>query len=95
MSEGGFRVAADLPAMASSMRSASDRIERAAGGCPQAPDAGAATSTLAGIMATLLASAGNLSMDALEAADRLDESHAAYAEVDERVATSLPSGWGH
>lgn len=91
MTAGGFSVSSPLSGMASEMRSASDELETLAGSAPSAPDAGAATGAVADILGTLLGAAGNLAMDAREAADRLDDSARAYAEVDERVALNLPT----
>jgi hypothetical protein len=75
--------------MAHELRAASDGIEAQMDAAPDAPDGGAATSTLADILAKLATAVGNLSMDAREASDRLDESRDAYAQVDSRAAAEL------
>ncbi|RMI13322.1 hypothetical protein EBM89_04775 [Cellulomonas triticagri] len=92
-SVGGFHVRTELGAMANELRGASDGIDAPMSGAPGAPDGGAATGTLADLLARLVAAADNLSMDAREASDRLDASRDAYAQVDTRAAAALDGLW--
>ena len=91
MTAGGFSAGADLPSLATRLRGASDDLDGLAGGIPDAPDAGAATSTLTSMLATIVASVGNLSIDAQEAVGRLDASSTTYSAADQWAAFALPT----
>lgn len=91
MSTGGFRTGVDLSTFASRMRGASDGVEALAADIPAAPHAGAATGSIGSILATLVDAVGVLSLDAQEAATRLDASASAYGGADQWAAASLPA----
>jgi len=85
----GFDVRADLRVLGAELREASASLERLAGGVPSPPAAGVATGVMADMLRTVVQAAGVLSIDALEAASRLDASAAAYNRTDVAVAQAL------
>ncbi|MBO1753159.1 hypothetical protein J4G33_15215 [Actinotalea sp. BY-33] len=91
MSTGGFRTGVDLSTFAARMRAASDGIEALASDVPSAPDAGAATESISSLLATLVDAVSVLSLDAQEAAARLDASATSYDAADQGAVAALPA----